>query len=252
MSSILDALKKVEAETPDPPWGIPLHHSRGGTRRVQPLERAARRMVPAALILTGIALILLLYIFLGPIRLNRAGREPASPALSIAPSSGRQTSETIRQTDRREPATPPAAPPVSKPAGSAPSTSSPITVTDTAPAAKPVIPAARPTPEKAAAPEPVRTPARQPDPAGSPLKSEAPAAQPERDEIAAKPYPGNPALKVQAIAWSPRPDERLAVINNVIAREGHQIGDAKILYIEPERIIIRKGSDNWELKFREP
>ncbi len=65
------------------------------------------------------------------------------------------------------------------------------------------------------------------------LSPKAQSAPPTAPEIAVKPYQGETPIKVQAIALTDNPAQRLAVINDTIAREGQTIGDILVLHIQP-------------------
>ena len=57
-------------------------------------------------------------------------------------------------------------------------------------------------------------------------------------------------LKLQAIAWSSNPDERIAVINNCIIREGESIEGFLVTRIGNEAVIVREGGEEKELIFK--
>jgi hypothetical protein len=57
-------------------------------------------------------------------------------------------------------------------------------------------------------------------------------------------------LKLHAIAWSPEPDQRIAVINNSITREGDTIDGFNIVRIAQEEIVISKDRERWRLMLR--
>lgn len=283
MSSILDALKKVEAESHNPPKGIAWQRPDGRIQSVHPRGKTARRLNPAALILSGIALLLLLTVFLGPLWVKHAGQESTPPHVSTDPLPSRQAAISNDQTGNKGLPTMPVVSPGNEPAGSTPLTPTPAPESNTSLAVIPTLPSARlqtsgvkppelsyepsapENPAKTVRPDPVKTAARRPS---APLtldplltrkprdvenssKSKAPAAQPKENEITTRPYQGDPPIKVQAISWSERPEERLAVINDIIAREGQRVGDIQILRIHPEKIIILKGTNQWAVKFRQ-
>jgi hypothetical protein len=60
------------------------------------------------------------------------------------------------------------------------------------------------------------------------------------------------SLKVQAIAWSPIADERMAVINSKIVREGNSVDDYNIVTISPNEVVVRKGGQMWRAEFGRP
>ncbi len=81
------------------------------------------------------------------------------------------------------------------------------------------------------------------------LSPKAQTAPPTAPEIAVKLYQGETPIKVQAIALSENPAQCLAGINDTIAREDQTIGDILVLHTQPDKIIIRKGAETWELMF---
>jgi Type II secretion system protein B len=60
-------------------------------------------------------------------------------------------------------------------------------------------------------------------------------------------------LKVHAIAWSPKPAERMAVINSRVIYEGDSVDDFTILAIRPDDVVVReKGQGVWRVEFGRP
>ena len=57
-------------------------------------------------------------------------------------------------------------------------------------------------------------------------------------------------LELQAIAWSTDPNERIAVINGQIVREGDSIKGFSVARISSESVIVKRGAKEWELMFR--
>lgn len=57
-------------------------------------------------------------------------------------------------------------------------------------------------------------------------------------------------LKIQAIAWSPDPKKRMAVINSRIVREGGSIENIVVIQIHPDDIIIRRAGQKETLAFK--
>ena len=69
----------------------------------------------------------------------------------------------------------------------------------------------------------------------------------------AKPSPPNLAdssYTLQAIAWSKNPDERLAVINGMVLREGDGIEGITVTQIGTNEVIVQKESKLWKLVFQ--
>ena len=69
----------------------------------------------------------------------------------------------------------------------------------------------------------------------------------------AKPSPPNLAdsnYTLQAIAWSKNPNERLAVINGLVLREGDGIEGITVTQIGTNEVIVKKESKLWKLVFQ--
>jgi hypothetical protein len=60
------------------------------------------------------------------------------------------------------------------------------------------------------------------------------------------------SLSIQAIAWSANPDERIAVINNRVTREGASIDGYSIITIAEEAVYARKEGKLWMVRFGRP
>ena len=60
---------------------------------------------------------------------------------------------------------------------------------------------------------------------------------------------GGSGLKLQAIAWSSDSKERIAVVNGRILREGSSIEGALIIKIDKNDVSFQKGSEQWKQKF---
>jgi hypothetical protein len=60
------------------------------------------------------------------------------------------------------------------------------------------------------------------------------------------------SLKVQAIVWSPTPQERMAVLNNQIVREGDAVDDFTVVAIGPDDVVVRKDGQMWRAIFGRP
>lgn len=58
------------------------------------------------------------------------------------------------------------------------------------------------------------------------------------------------SLRLQAITWAKRIENRFALINNQIIRIGEPIGDFSIADIEEDYVILQKGNERWRLEFR--
>jgi hypothetical protein len=60
-------------------------------------------------------------------------------------------------------------------------------------------------------------------------------------------------LRVHAIAWSPQPADRMAVINNRVIYEGDSVEGFTVVAIRPDDVVVReKGSTVWRVEFGRP
>jgi hypothetical protein len=59
-------------------------------------------------------------------------------------------------------------------------------------------------------------------------------------------------LKIQAIAWSPIPDERMAVINSRIVREGGSVEGFSVVAIRSDDVIVREKGQLYRVLFGSP
>ncbi len=104
-------------------------------------------------------------------------------------------------------------------------------------------------------------PRRRLRPALEPLRP-APAANPEKQTPASTVKRATPPpvaleaeripedrLKIQAIAWSPDPQDRMAVINNRILHEGESVDGYTILMIDEDQIIFNAEGRRWRAVF---
>jgi hypothetical protein len=57
-------------------------------------------------------------------------------------------------------------------------------------------------------------------------------------------------LQLQAIAWSIDPESRLAVVNGRVLREGGSIEKVLITHIGKNEVIFKKGGEEWKQVFR--
>ena len=57
-------------------------------------------------------------------------------------------------------------------------------------------------------------------------------------------------LQLHAIAWSPEPGQRIAVINNSIVREGEVVEGFDIVSIATDGIVVEKDREQWRLMLR--
>ncbi len=59
-------------------------------------------------------------------------------------------------------------------------------------------------------------------------------------------------LKIQAIAWSPNPEERMAVINSHIVREGGSVEGFSVVAIRQDDVIVREQGRLYRAIFGKP
>lgn len=56
-------------------------------------------------------------------------------------------------------------------------------------------------------------------------------------------------LELQAIAWSSDADQRIAVINGHVVREGESVEGFSVTQIRQDDIIVNDGTESWRLEF---
>lgn len=84
-----------------------------------------------------------------------------------------------------------------------------------------------------------------------PLKSTQPSLPPKilvPKPVSVKPLEDS-KLKLQAISWSENPDNRIAVINGSIMREGESIEGFRIIQIGQDDVVVRAGQNERKLVF---
>lgn len=59
----------------------------------------------------------------------------------------------------------------------------------------------------------------------------------------------NTSLKIQAISWSKRPQDRIAVVNSQIVREGETMDGYRVKRINSDDIVLSKEGLDWMLQF---
>jgi hypothetical protein len=83
------------------------------------------------------------------------------------------------------------------------------------------------------------------------FKSTQPSLRPKilgSKPISVKPLEDS-KLKLQAISWSENPDNRIAVINGSIMREGESIEGFRIVQIGQDDVVVRAGQNERKLVF---
>lgn len=228
MSSILEALKKVEAETAsetaiEPPGGVV------NTRKVFTARAKRNGQKKIAKRITAAGLLLVILLGGGYLTHKLWSQKTPHPHLS-------QPIRTV---------TPQALKP--KPAEPKPQSATPAPLTNPQPVKKN-------TPVKQQAPLTSVSPLS-PQPAES-ASQKAPAFIAQKDNPSRS--PAQPPIKtadasryqLQAIAWSPEPGERMAVVNGSIVKEGESVAGLTVTRIMPEVIILSDGINRWRLPFR--
>lgn len=221
MSSILKALKKLERERAlrlDTPLELGRDILRGETRR----RRGAFWLGP---LLSGVVLLGLGFggwwlLRPAPATAPLRAADPLPGGLTVLTASRADAVVVEELVERRRPAAvAPLAPrPVARPA--VPPSSVAPGVPAAAAVAVPALTAASPPPS--------------PPAAGS------------------ETVPADPGLVVQAIAFSPRREERLAVINELPVMEGTAIGAFMVEEILSDRVVLRRGAATLTLSLDRP
>ena len=87
------------------------------------------------------------------------------------------------------------------------------------------------------------------------IKSQKPDSRPVKTGSTAragKPYPeensGEIGFEVQAIAWSSTPEQRIAVINGGVVREGEYVDGAYVAKIGLDDVSLQKDGKTWQLR----
>lgn len=74
----------------------------------------------------------------------------------------------------------------------------------------------------------------------------------DSSSLAVEDIPGlhDPAMKLQAITWSTKPQNRIAVINNRIMRQGDSVSGYRLVTINQDDVILSAAGERWKLPFR--
>lgn len=62
--------------------------------------------------------------------------------------------------------------------------------------------------------------------------------------------PAGEKYKLQALAWSPDVQQRMAVINGCIVKEGASLDGFKVLHIREDAVILHNGVSTWRIEFQ--
>lgn len=290
MSSILNALKKVEKNQADQQW-----HAQGigvagpGNSSVRDLKRS-RTHKNFALILAGVLLtggigwaaFVKQPDFLAdvPVLSRLYGKKPNISAVQKTKSGGIASPPAARQTPAavsppvvgkpqsapqsatiQKPKNPPVLPPKSvDPAGrmqpqppSVPRSSMGNTAAaDKTPAPQKNSAVSR---QRIVAAVPKAPPATVPKPVQAPPTAVETTTLPKNEVPSQQPGRQLPVLRedsleLHAIAWSRDPVQRMAVVNEQIVREGGSFSGYTVVRIDADEIIVRKGQDEWRMPSR--
>ena len=249
MSSILNALKKVEGSGPDAvPPRHPLRHIPADLPAAP--RRNRRRTYLAAL--AGAVVVVagaVLFTGRGPDRTAEPvgavhtvqaplpAEPPTLPPPAVPPRTLAQSQPTPPPPPASMPevAMPPEPAPEAMPPVQAPPPTARIRPRDTAPAAPPTLesraaapPRTAPVPERPAAARAPAVPARSPEDSLSRLEEGK--------------------LKVMAIAWAEDPGRRIAVVNGHIVKEGESVDGYTVTRIRKDDLIVGDGSRSWRVE----
>lgn len=278
MSTILDALKKVEQERTPPTTA----EEQRQLNALQPGSRAGKPGMRRKLFTFGILCLTVFllsittyWVFRDPEE-TRQPRDAAKTIASVKPKPMGETSKTPKPSTSPQPqikGPPPAnaegQPNTSKEGFTFPS-GRPSRVIPSRPtdafrrpsgllqptqdpgASQEPQPPARPQPQNPA-PTPTQPPLAQSQP-----QTRVPEPPPPKRELSTSSAHGNldrlndGSLKVQAIAWSPVVEERMAVINSKIVREGSSVDDYTIITIDQDEVVVRKDGRMLRVLFGRP
>jgi Type II secretion system protein B len=70
-----------------------------------------------------------------------------------------------------------------------------------------------------------------------------------QNEFSSIPMLKSSEIKIQAIAWSPKPEKRIAVIDGNIVGEGSSVDNYSIIQIQPDEIVVSKSGQKFRLLF---
>ncbi len=248
MSSILEALKKAEAESPSrDPVQVRAGKLTLGVQRTPSPRRRLGWIAPAGVLLLAAA---------GALWLFRPQHRVQSAA----------NVQAYRITAPDGPRTPPArtAPKATAGGGSTNQAGGPETRAAGHAAAPPsahsnaartAAPAVRrpqsPPPQQRTQVRRAPAPARQPRPAAGTAPRTTGTARSARRAPAEPVYEtSSSGLTLQAIAWDPDARKRFAVVNNQIVREGQSVNGKLVERIAEDRIIVARGGRRWKIEFR--
>ncbi len=240
MSSILEALKKAESESP-PRERVEM---RAGRLALNAAPRPERRRRFKWLLLAGgvMAAVGVAVWFLKPVRTVTSSAHIQSyritPPGSAAPREA--TGQALHRT------------PVQTPAASRRGSPPPKRTADRKPVPGPSESA--PAPQRKAAPSAVKAANPSGREAVKPSATRTAARKTATKKSAVPPTPvyqhSGHGLTLQAIAWDPDARKRFAVVNNQIVREGQSVERKVVERIAEDEIIVAQGGKRWKIEFR--
>lgn len=250
MSSILNALKKLERESPQEARDVFPNNPVPGAGMPQP------PLFHWGIRIGGLALLLLLAAGTGMWISHAPENIPESPAPEIA--RFRVPDPPIPVPLARKPAAAPASPsmPSESPGPKAAHVSGPMAGLRTPKSGESTVRTgefAKTPPAETAHPT---APSSQPPPPGPARASAPPSPEPAKPPMRLPETPpvfpllADVNVHLQAVAWSSRVEKRMAVINGSIVREGDAVNGYTLERINRDDIILRKGPRSWVLPFR--
>lgn len=236
MSSILDALRKLETQVEADSHQVPFHHGKGGfaafagNTQARPVFLAAAAVV--VLFVFGAAVWHTAVVVSGS---KESGTSQAGVReQDLQAKTGDETDAGRKNPGSRDSANP--EPAVIPPPADLPET---VEAAGKAPSAE----KAEQTEQKGPEPEP----ARANDSESRSSESSQPNTESQADPEVMK---GGP-LTLQAVSWSSSPQKRFAVINGMICREGDRVKNYRIRLITPEGVRVSEGGRTRLLVFNQ-
>lgn len=242
MSSILEALKKVEAASAGRPESPPPPAFPSGPAR-RPGKRGPALALSAALVLAAAGGAYLLGTRTAP----PAGEGQPALRAKLPPETGAPAAaERPPAATRPNPAAPAAPPAAQAAAPPAPAREAPPPV---AASPQPTAPPRQPPPAVQAPPPSarIRGPAESPPAARAvPPPARPETARPPRADGLARLEDGR--LRLMAIAWFDDPGRRLAVVNGHIVREGEAVEGFRVRAIRRDEIVVSDDGRSYRLE----
>ncbi len=240
MSSILEALKKVESTGPEAAGPRPSLRTAPGPR---PRRRLRRPLLWGALAAGGVLAAAAGYVLVtSPER-----HAPAPPAQAGGAVQARLPSPPEPPPPSAAPAPPAASPPAAAPPAPAavppaPAVEAPLPVQAPPPSAR-----IRP-PETPPGAPPAAEARRAPAPRASSVPTRQAPAPPPRSAEDSLSRLDDSKLKVMAIAWAEDAGRRLAVVNGHIVREGESVDGYTVTRIRRDDLVVSDGSRSWRVE----